>query len=258
MLRELLAATAEEVWRRQQRCKIAELQRLAEDRTSVPLSAALTTNSSQLSIIAEFKRSSPNGDIALHTDLVEQVQTYEKGGASAISILTSMAFQATPEDLAVARNICQLPLLAKDFFLSDYQVYEAAAHGASGLLLLASALEVSELQKLHDLAIFLGLDVLLELHTEQEFQYLQQLKLNEQHVLIGLNNRNLDSGLIDLQTAPFLKRHLETSLPIVAESGYDSRSQLVALEEQGFTAVLIGSSLMKAEDAKAALLELRC
>jgi indole-3-glycerol phosphate synthase len=203
-----------------------------------------------LSLIAEFKRRSPSaGEIFAPADgdVAAQVEAYERGGAAALSVLTDeVHFGGSLEDLRAARSACDLPILRKDFIVDPYQLYEAAVNGADAILLIVRALEDGPLRGLHEEARALALDVLVEVHDEEELQRALEMEAE----VIGINNRNLDEGTVDVSTTYELMPDVPAGKTVVAESGISDRSELEELERVGVDAVLIGSALMRAEDAE--------
>lgn len=206
-----------------------------------------------INIIAEFKRRSPSkGMIRVDADLKQIVTSYEAGGASAISILTEEDyFSGSLDDLRAARSAVELPLLRKDFIFDDYQVYESAAAGADAVLLIVAALDDQKLTSLRRLAEDeLGIDALVEVHTREEMQRAVACGAN----LIGVNNRNLHTFEVSLETSISLAR--ETDAILISESGLRTAADLSRLHDAGYRGFLIGESLMRAEDPEAALREL--
>jgi indole-3-glycerol phosphate synthase len=227
----------------------ARLSARGEDR---PFSEALVRPG--LSLIAEFKRRSPsNDDIALDAEVPEQVGAYERGGAAALSVLTDERhFGGSLEDLRAARAACGLPIIRKDFIVDPYQLYEAAVNGADAVLLIARALDDKRLRALYAEARSLDLDCLVEVHDAGELER----ALAADAEVIGINNRNLDEGVVDLQTTFELMPDVPAGKTVVAESGISGRAELEELERVGVDAVLIGTTLMRAEDPEAKTREL--
>ncbi|HXR29752.1 MAG TPA: indole-3-glycerol phosphate synthase TrpC [Solirubrobacterales bacterium] len=207
-----------------------------------------------LSLIAEFKRRSPSaGEISAGADVAGQVAAYERGGAAALSVLTDERhFGGSLEDLRAARAACDLPILRKDFIVDPYQLYEAAVNGADAVLLIVRALDDSELAGLYGEARRLDLDCLVEVHDGEELQRALELDAD----VIGVNNRDLDTGRVDISTTYELMPDVPAGKTVVAESGISSRAELEELERVGVDAVLIGSTLMVAADAEAKTREL--
>jgi indole-3-glycerol phosphate synthase len=219
------------------------------------LRRALESDSPQLKIIAEFKRRSPSAGI-IRDDLTvrEIVRCYERGGACAISVLTDEEyFAGSIADLCAARSSTKLPLLRKDFIIDPMQVFEAAIAGADAVLLIAAALDDTSLAKLCTLAENeLGLDALVEVHNSEELNR----ALNARAKIIGVNNRDLRTFEVSLNTSERLIAEAPRDKIMVSESGLQSAESLVRLHELGFQAFLIGEVLMRAADPAAALREL--
>ena len=207
-----------------------------------------------LSIIAEFKRRSPSaGDISVDATVANQVGAYERGGAAALSVLTDeQHFGGSLEDLRTARAACSLPILRKDFIVDPYQLVEAAVNGADAVLLIVRALEDAELREMYESARGLDLDCLVEVHDGEELE--RALRLDAD--VIGINNRNLDGGVVDVGTTYELMPDVPAGKTVVAESGISSRAELEELERVGVDAVLIGSALMSSVDPEALTREL--
>jgi indole-3-glycerol phosphate synthase len=203
-----------------------------------------------LSLIAEHKRRSPSaGAIREDLELADVVRAYERGGASAVSVLTEgSSFGGSLEDLATARAATALPILRKDFIVDRYQLLEAAAAGADAVLLIVAALAPEDLRSLHDEAAALGLDALVEVHDADELEVALSLGAS----LIGINNRNLATLEVDTGTTFALLERVAGAAAVVAESGFSTRAQLDELERAGVDAVLIGEALMRAAEIEAA------
>jgi indole-3-glycerol phosphate synthase len=204
-----------------------------------------------IAVIAEFKRRSPSaGSLHDAPQLREILPAYERGGASAASILTEEPnFGGSLQDLRDARAACALPLLRKDFIVDPYQLLEARAAGADAVLLIVAALEDEELAGLHARAGELGLDVLVEVHDERELQ--RALAIGAE--LVGVNNRDLRDFSVDLQRTSRLMARMAPGTIVVSESGIASAAQLAQLHGEGVSAVLVGERLMRAGDPAGAL-----
>jgi indole-3-glycerol phosphate synthase len=207
-----------------------------------------------LSLIAEFKRRSPSaGEISSDTAVESQVGAYERGGAAALSVLTDEPhFGGSLDDLRAARAACDLPILRKDFIVDPYQLYEAAVNGADAVLLIVGALDDDQLRALGEEARAIDLDCLVEVHDERELE--RALEVGAE--VIGINNRDLDSGSIDVSTTYELMPDVPAGKTVVAESGISERAELEELDRVGVDAVLIGGALMSAEDPEAKAREL--
>jgi len=214
-----------------------------------PLAAAL--GQPGLSLIAEHKRSSPSaGVIREDLTLEEVVGAYERGGASALSVLTEgPSFGGSLDDLLAARAASTLPILRKDFIIDPYQVQEAAAAGADAVLLIVAALGDDELAGLHALAAELGMAALVEVHDERELE--RAVGAGAQ--LIGINNRDLTTLEVDTRLTFELLDRVPSGVVVVAESGFSDRRQLDELDGAGVHAVLIGEALMRPADIEAAV-----
>jgi indole-3-glycerol phosphate synthase len=219
------------------------------------LRRALESDPSQLKIIAEFKRRSPSaGTIRDDLTVSEIVRCYERGGACAISVLTDEEyFAGSIADLCAARSSTKLPLLRKDFIIDPMQVFEAAIAGADAILLIAAALDDTSLAELCTLAENdLGLDALVEVHNSEELYR----ALNARAKIIGVNNRDLRTFQVSLNTSERLIAEAPRDKIMVSESGLQSAESLVRLRELGFRAFLIGEVLMRAADPETALRDL--
>jgi len=247
-LEELVGVARESVGRRRHEVPLSELRRrVGTLHGSRPFNEALVRPG--LSLIAEFKRRSPSaGGIREEARLPDQVSAYERGGAAALSILTDeVHFGGSLADLKAARSACDLPILRKDFIVDTYQLYEAAVSGADAVLLIVRALHDSELERLYEEARSLDLDCLVEVHDEPELER----ALEHDAEVIGINNRNLDTGEVDISTTFELMPDVPAGKAVVAESGISHRDELDELDRIGVDAVLIGEALMRAEDPEA-------
>jgi indole-3-glycerol phosphate synthase len=253
MIEQLIAAARDGVERRRGQTPQEELEaRLTGRGDDRPFSEALVRPG--LSLIAEFKRRSPSaGAISESAGVAEQVGAYERGGSAALSVLTDEAhFGGSLEDLRAARAACDLPILRKDFIVDPYQLYEAAVNGADAVLLIVRALEDEELGAMYEGARALDLDCLVEVHDAEELE--RALRLDAE--VIGINNRDLDTGTVDVKTTYELMPDVPAGKTVVAESGISTRVELEELERVGVDAVLIGSALMLAADPEALAREL--
>jgi indole-3-glycerol phosphate synthase len=251
VLERIVAGTREDVRRRREKIPLADLESaLAGRGDDRPFSEALTLPG--VSVIAEHKRRSPSaGEIRAGATVADVVLAYERGGAAAISILTEgKHFGGSLDDLREARATSALPILRKDFIVDAYQLYESAAAGADAILLIVAALDSRTLAELHREARTLDLDVLVEVHDEDELQC--ALEVLDADV-IGINNRDLGDFSVDVERTFELLSDIPAGKTVVSESGFHAREQLDALERVGVDAVLIGESLMRAADPEAAL-----
>lgn len=205
-------------------------------------------------VIAEIKKGSPSkGIIRPDFDPLEIAEIYQNNGATCLSVLTDEHFfMGHLRYLALIRETVSLPLLRKDFIIDPYQIYEARAAGADAILLIAACLELSKLQDFQTLAKELHLDVLLEVHDEMEMEKALQTECT----LIGINNRNLRTFTIDLTTTGRLAHMMPANRLLVAESGINSRADIIQLQAAGARAFLIGESLMCEKDIGTKLQEM--
>lgn len=203
-------------------------------------------------IITEFKRKSPSkGIINAHSEIKDVVKNYETNGASGISILTDQDyFGGSSADILAVRNTVEIPILRKDFMVDEFQFYEAKAMGADVVLLIAACLSPAQVQEFTKLSHQLGLEVLLEIHSESELQH-----FNPEIDLVGINNRNLKNFEVDLQHSVDLKNLLPKNVLSVAESGIYSREDFKFLKEKGFDGFLMGEYFMKNENPGVAFAE---
>ena len=253
VLDRIVEATRDEVERRRASVSLAKLEaELRERPEGRPFSEALTRPG--ISVIAEHKRRSPSaGALREGSEVQEIVQAYERGGAAALSILTETRhFGGSLEDLRRARAATALPVLRKDFIVDHYQVYESAAAGADAILLIVAALDVDFLAELLGEARALDLDVIVEVHDEDELE----MALDVDADVVGLNNRDLSDFSVDIDRTYELLSDVPAGKTVVAESGFSTREQLDDLERVGIDAVLVGETLMRADDIEAACLEL--
>jgi indole-3-glycerol phosphate synthase len=253
MIEQLISAAREGVDERRRAVPQADLEsRLHSRGEDRPFSEALVRPG--LSLIAEFKRRSPSaGDISAGAGVADRVGAYERGGAAALSVLTDKThFGGSLDDLRAARAACDLPILRKDFIVDPYQLYEAAVNGADAVLLIVWALDDRALRAMYDEARGLDLDCLVEVHDEAELERALELDAD----VIGINNRNLDEGTVDVSTTYELMPDVPAGKTVVAESGISARTELEELERVGVDAVLIGEALMGAADPEAKAREL--
>ena len=251
ILSQIVASTEQAVARRREQLPLAELEsqlhRRGADR---PFAEALARPG--LSVIAEFKRRSPSaGEIGGGATLDEIVVAYERGGAAALSVLTEEAnFGGSLDDLVAARSASDLPILRKDFIVGYYQLVESAVAGADAILLIAAALETTQLQALYSEATALDLDVLVEVHDEPELAAVLEAVDPD---LIGINNRDLRDFSVDVSRTHELLADIPAGKTVVSESGLREREQRAELERVGVDAVLIGETLLASADPLAAL-----
>lgn len=235
----------EEIRRRKTAANLRTLvDRPLYTRRTFSLQEALSTKS--LSVVAEIKKASPSKGIIRHDfDPVELAKGYVNNGAQALSILTDEKyFQGQLSFLEAVRGEVDLPILRKDFILDGYQLHEAKAYGADAVLLIARILTKNSLSRLLSEAKDIGLEVIIEVHDEDDLEKLP----NELTLIIGVNNRNLETFETDIKISIRLSGLLPDGVVKVSESGITSAEDLRLLAEEGFDAVLIGESFMRAPD----------
>jgi indole-3-glycerol phosphate synthase len=251
VLDRIVSSTLEDVERRRSSVPLADLEsQVAARPEGRPFTEALLHPG--ISLIAEHKRRSPSaGEIRSGATVTDIVQAYERGGATALSILTEGPhFGGSLDDLREARAASVLPILRKDFIVDPYQVYESAAAGADAVLLIVAALHADDIAVLYREARGLDLDVLVEVHDEPELEC--ALEVVDADV-IGINNRDLTDFSVDLDRTFELLSDVPAGKTVVSESGIHTRDQLDGLERVGVDAVLVGEGLMRAGDVEAAV-----
>ncbi len=211
-----------------------------------PLSLSEPLKRVRIGIIAEFKRRSPSRSVINSTAKINEVTSgYETAGATGISVLTDNTFfGGSIDDLLLARSSCSIPILRKDFIYHPYQVHEAKAYGADVILLIAAMLDPLRIESLNNLAHELGMETLLEIHNREELE-------NNKHIdvdMIGVNNRNLKTFEVNLETSKKLSGEISGSVVRISESGIHSAGDIRALSSYGFSGFLIGESFMKRDD----------
>jgi indole-3-glycerol phosphate synthase len=205
-------------------------------------------------IIAEIKRASPSkGVLSVDFDAARIASVYERGGASALSVLTDETFfQGCLGDLASARTAVSLPVLRKDFTIAGTQIVEAAAHGADAILLIAAILTEGQIRAFREAAARYRMAALVEVHNRRELD----VAIAAGGDLIGVNNRDLTTFEVNLETSLRLAEHIPGGVLRVSESGIHGARDISTLREAGYTAFLVGEHLMKSGDPAAALKEL--
>jgi indole-3-glycerol phosphate synthase len=208
----------------------------------------------QPALIAEIKKASPSkGIIRADFDPVQIASAYQSAGATCLSVLTDQPyFKGTDEDFEAVKTISQIPVIRKDFMLTPYQIFESRALGADCILLIMAALDDATVQNLYTTATDLGMDVLIEIHDEDELN--RALKINP--MMIGVNSRNLKTLEVNLQTAFDLVQKIPDHIIRVAESGISTHSELQSLFKAGYDAFLVGESLMREDDISNAVRKL--
>jgi indole-3-glycerol phosphate synthase len=204
------------------------------------------SDKNEIALICEIKKASPaKGLIREDFDPVEIAQAYENGGATCLSILTDEKyFMGKNEYLQQVHAITSLPILRKDFIVDTYQIYEAKMLGASCILLIVAMLDDAKLQELEQCAFDSGLSVLVEVHNEAELQRASKLKSK----LLGINNRDLKTLKVDLETSLFLSEKVPADYVLVSESGIKSSIDIELLQQAGINCFLIGEHFMRQKD----------
>jgi len=257
ILKKIIHRKAEEVAVRAGQLPLSQLSASLEGAASARgFVAAIESKilANEAAVIAEIKKASPSKGV-LREDFrpADIAASYERGGAACLSVLTDVDFfQGSDDYLKQARAACSLPVLRKDFVIDPYQVYEARAIGADCILLIVACLSDAQLQELSGLAQELGLDVLVEVHDGEELA--RALPLNTR--LIGINNRNLRTFEVSLQTTIELLSTIPEDRIVVTESGIHVPEDVALMRENRVNAFLVGEAFMRAEDPGVRLAEL--
>ncbi|HEY8938813.1 MAG TPA: indole-3-glycerol phosphate synthase TrpC [Cellvibrio sp.] len=254
VLRKIIARKWEEIAARKLHTSLADLKARAADQAPARgFVRAIETKIAQgkAGVIAEIKKASPSkGVIREHFVPAELARSYEKGGAACLSVLTDVDFfQGADAYLQEARAAVSLPVIRKDFLVDEYHIYEARALGADCVLLIVAALESAKLKELNSLAQDIGLDVLVEVHDEKELDIALELP----NKLIGINNRNLHTFDVTLDTTYKLLDKIGSERIVVTESGILAPADVQAMREKNVHAFLVGEAFMRAEDPGVAL-----
>jgi indole-3-glycerol phosphate synthase len=206
-------------------------------------------------IIAEIKKASPSrGIIRENFNPAEIAKIYESAGAACLSVLTDEPyFQGHDAYLQQVRAVTKLPLLRKDFMVDPYQIHESRSLGADCVLLIMAALSDHQACEFYEIAITLGMDVLIEVHDEPELRRALNMDFAPDSAMIGINNRNLKTLSVDINTSHHLGKLIPAGLIKVAESGISDPRTIQRLRTEGFNAFLVGESLMREKDIAAAL-----
>lgn len=256
MLDEIVEKTRQRVETAKGIISLEELKNevaLMETDDEFPFKKALSDD--DIAIIAEVKKASPSkGLIAEDFDYLAIAKDYEDAGASAISVLTEpYFFMGSDEYLSdIAKNV-SIPVLRKDFVVDEYMIWEAKALGASAILLIVSILDIVQLKKYLDLAHELGLSAIVEAHDSEEI--MRALTVGAE--IIGVNNRNLNDFTVDIENSINLRRCVSGDVIFISESGIKTKEDVARLKENDVDAVLIGETLMKSDDKKAMISELK-
>jgi len=253
ILNKIVTEKKQEVEQKKRSLPVSALkERIARRKETLDFASALSGDS--LRLIAEVKRASPSrGVLCPDFNPVALARTYAQGGAAAISVLTETNhFQGSLEHLAAIREEVNIPLLRKDFIFDPYQVYESAACGADALLLIASILSREQLEELLAQSRSLGLRCLVEVHNENEVE--KALLAGAE--IIGINNRDLNTFTVDINTTHRLRPLIPEGRIVVSESGIKNRDDIIKLSEWGVNAMLVGEALVTASNIPAKMEEL--
>ena len=253
ILDDIVAHKLEEVAAQKSAAPIAQLQERI-DRTAPARDFRAALRQEGIGLIAEIKRASPSkGDILPGIDPVELGALYEQSGARAISILTDHRyFKGAIDDLTSVHNNVRIPCLRKDFIVDPYQIYEARAAGADAILLIVRILSDEQITQYLDLAHALGMAALVETHSEAEIDRAIECGAH----IIGINNRDLDTLDVDVNTTMTLRKRVPGGHTLVSESGIYTRAHVKMLEAGGVDAILVGESLLTSNDIRAKIREL--
>jgi indole-3-glycerol phosphate synthase len=249
ILNKILARKAEEIRMRAEVVSLAALKVQCEQQpASRGFTAALhrKIDAGHSAVIAEIKKASPSkGVIRADFDPAGIAKSYQQGGAACLSVLTDIDFfQGADAYLQQARAACDLPVLRKDFTIDEYQVYEARALGADCILLIVAALGDAQMVDLNNLALDLGMDVLVEVHDVEELERALQMDAP----LIGINNRNLRTFEVSLETTIAMKDMMPKDRLLVTESGILARDDVQLMRQNDVNAFLVGEIFMRAEN----------
>jgi indole-3-glycerol phosphate synthase len=246
ILDDIVAYKREELVETKRTCPLADQKRRAADAGPTRGFGAALSTGKAIRLIAEVKKASPSKGVIRHDfDPVAIAKVYEASGAACLSVLTERTFfQGSLAYLGAIREVVGLPLLRKDFVIDPYQLYEARAAGADAVLLIAACLERRQMEDSLGIAGELGLDVLVESHTYLDLDR----SLLAGATIIGINNRDLKSFTVSLQTTFDLLKDVPDDRIVVSESGISTRNDVVRLQQAGVDAVLVGESLMREQN----------
>jgi len=240
--------------------KRALIKRL-EERRSIRSAIADAESRGKRPVIGELKRRGlKKGEIAVEVDAEEAARAIEEGGACAVSVLTEEAFGGTLADLKAAKLAVSIPVLRKDFIFDEFQIMESYVHGADAILLIVRFLSERRLIELVNKASSLGLECLVEIDGASKDKLPDLSEIENKSILIGINNRNLDTLEVRLETfeaiAPAIKSKIPESVPLIAMSGIASSEDATRMFNAGANALLVGTSIMHATDIKDKVREL--
>jgi indole-3-glycerol phosphate synthase len=242
VLKEIIKTKRKEVDERKNLFPIKLLEKSIYFNTKIVSMKEYLQREGASGIIAEFKRRSPSkGDINIYADIEEVTRGYMQAGASVLSVLTDeWFFGGENGDLTKVRKFNFCPVLRKDFIIDEYQIFEAKSIGADAILLIAEALDKDEINKLVSRAKLLGLEVLMEFHSPDQLN-----KLNDNVDIIGINNRNLKTFEVSIENSKAISKYLPDDFIRISESGINNPEDIVELRNFGFSGFLIGERFMK-------------
>ena len=253
---DILQQIVEEKWRevedRQKRKPVSLLlEKVTSDTRGFYSAIESRTKNGQNAVIAEIKKASPSkGIIRDNFEPISIAKSYETAGAACLSVLTDTRFfKGSDEYLVDARSAVSIPVLRKDFIIDPYQIHEARCLGADCILLIVSILDKIRLKQFSDLAISLGMDVLVEVHDDEELE----LALEISPALLGINNRNLRTFEVDLQVTLALLQKVPADTLVITESGIHTRQDVALMNENHVYGFLVGESFMRETDPGAML-----
>lgn len=255
ILDDIVARRREQLAREKAKIPLVEMMQRAHECTRPVLDFAAALKQPTLSVIAEIKKASPSkGLICPDFDPAALARAYTRAGANAISCLTEEHyFQGSGEYLRQVRAATSLPVLRKDFIIDPYQIYEARVLGADAVLLICALLDTDTLRRLMHTAQILDMHALVEIHNEEE----AASAVAAQAPIIGINNRDLKTFTVDLQTTARLAAQIPYPCILVSESGVSTNDDMQTARENGADAVLIGETLMRSQNIPATLEALR-
>ncbi len=254
ILGKIVARKQEEIVARQKKLSLADLEQQAKAASPVR-GFAKALQAKKPAVIAEVKKASPSqGIIRENFNPAEIAHQYEKAGAACLSVLTDIDFfQGSDQNLKLARSMCSLPVLRKDFMIDPYQIVESRALDADCILLIAACLSDEQMKELSATAQQFGLDVLVEVHNHAELD--RALQLPESHI-IGINNRNLKNFQVSLNVTLSLRQYVPQNRILVTESGIRSRNDVDLMLANNVNAFLVGESFMRQANPGTALTQL--
>ena len=248
ILEKIVAFKRKEVEERKDKVTVKQLEGMDGFSREVLSLRKFLTDPSRTGIIAEFKRRSPSKGVINDRVSVEEVtKGYTAAGASCLSVLTDEEFFGGTSGDLVAARVNDLPILRKDFMIDEYQIVEARAIGADVILLIAACLSPAAVRRLARFAASLGLEVLLEIHGDDELGH-----ICEETPLVGVNNRDLKTFTVDVERSIRLSQRIPAGKLLVAESGINDTATILHMKKAGFQGFLVGERFMKEEDPGAA------